>query len=327
MTSISSIDNEKTEIEIIQQKKANQLKKIEQLKNETEEERIKREEKEWKEVEDLIILYQKQFDENHNKEDIIKAKEAMNDLLDRFYPLFRKYFLIITTGNFNYHDFESKLFIRLFINNASLINILKSRNISNTNFQRIKKSFNFIVINYGSLEPDEIITDLQIIFMKQAKKYKTIGRGFCAYLFNSYRYAVARHIKKHLKNPINIQYKNLPYEDSLHVLHLKDLITENDYEEHYYENKLGIPDISWIKGQSCEELFEELSVFERKILVKYYLEMYNDRQIAEEFGIHINTINNNRRHAIEIIAKKLNIDPNTIKRSRRSGRKAILSTI
>ena len=95
-------------------------------------------------------------------------------------------------------------------------------------------------------------------------------------------------------------------------------------EEKYYEDAMGLPDITWISGMSASDVFENLTPIERKMLVKYYLEDWNDRQISEEFGIHINTVNQIRRSAIEKLAQKLNIDPKDIKRSRKSGKQAVI---
>ena len=99
-----------------------------------------------------------------------------------------------------------------------------------------------------------------------------------------------------------------------------------EYEDNYYENLTGLPDISWINGQYCADIFKELTTFQRKILVKYYLEDWNDRQIAEYLGAHINTVNQKRREAIELLCLEQGVDKSTLKRSRNSGKKANLPT-
>ena len=96
---------------------------------------------------------------------------------------------------------------------------------------------------------------------------------------------------------------------------------EEDYCEDY---NTGMPNLEWILGNECSEFFKDLEIIERKILIKYYLEEWNDRQIGEEFGIHINTVNQRRRSAVKKIALKLHIDQKDIKRNRRSGKQAVL---
>ena len=86
---------------------------------------------------------------------------------------------------------------------------------------------------------------------------------------------------------------------------IDDFTTEAvPFEDKLFENEIGIPDISWVSGLGCSELFEQLTPLERKLLVKYYLEDYNDRQVAEGMGMHINTVNARRRSAAEHIRNR-----------------------
>ena len=145
-----------------------------------------------------------------------------------------------------------------------------------------------------------------------------MGKNFCAYIANAYGFEVSRHIKKFIKNPANIAYKNGEYEDYMQFC--KDEIVENCFEDKIYENNLGIPDITWIMGTNCSDVFEVLTPFERKIILRYYLEDYNDRQIAEEFGLHINTCNQKRRQAVIKLAHTLGMSEKDIQRNRNSGK-------
>ena len=101
------------------------------------------------------------------------------------------------------------------------------------------------------------------------------------------------------------------------------VIEEDCFTDKIYENNVGIPDMTWISGQNCSELFQSLAPLDRKLLIKYYMEDYNDRQIAEEFGMHINTVNQKRRQAVVKLANILGISEEEIKRNRKSGKKAL----
>ena len=79
----------------------------------------------------------------------------------------------------------------------------------------------------------------------------------------------------------------------------------------------------WINGKTCNDPFNILNPLERKIIIKYYIEHYNDKQVAEILGFHINTINEKRRHAVAKLAENLNINILEIKRSRHSGKRRI----
>ena len=87
---------------------------------------------------------------------------------------------------------------------------------------------------------------------------------------------------------------------------------------------MGLPYYTWINGQGCSDIFSDLTSIQRKILIKYYLEDWNDKQIAEHTGLHINTVNQKRRVATELIANKTGTPLDSILRSRKSGKKASL---
>lgn len=279
---------------------------------------------EWTEIEELVLKYQAQF--NEDADNIIKteAKESANKLLERFSPFFKKYVTLLKTGQVDWDDMEMKQFISNFIDDIELKKALARKKQKAHYRNEIHQKFNFIIETYGELSEEEILLDLQTLLLIIAQRYKQMGKNFCAYVYNSYRYEVARHIKKYIKNPLNISYKNLQYEDCINGT--SDFEIQNSYEDNYYEDLTGIPNTSWIQGQNCSDIFSCLSPLDRKILVKYYLEEWKDGQIAENLGMHINTVNQKRRSAAKVIAEKLNLDLNSIKRTRKSGKRAILPT-
>ena len=95
-------------------------------------------------------------------------------------------------------------------------------------------------------------------------------------------------------------------------------------EDNYYESIVGLPDYTWVNGDTCSNLFSDFTPYQRKILIKYYLEDYNDRQISELFGTNIGVINSKRRNAIDKLCDLTGIDKEELPRKRKSGRKANL---
>ena len=281
-----------------------------------------RREEEWAQIESLVMEYQKQFEEGADPEQMQKSREAAEELIDRFNPLFRKYINLLRSGQIDFNDKETKLFVSSFVSDDALKRALRRKKQTAEYRAQIYKLFNFVKETYGTLNEDEMMTDLQTILLVMAKRYKQMGKSFCAYIYNSYRYEVARHIKKFIKNPLNIPYKSVVYEDYMKTT--SDQEVEDSFEDRFYEDTMGMPDMSWIRGISCSDMFSELSPLERKLLVKYYLEDWNDRQISEEFGIHINTVNQKRREAATKVAHTLGLTEQDIKRNRKSGKRAVM---
>lgn len=276
---------------------------------------------EYQEIEDLVLTYKKQFEYDATDEEIEDAKIAANELVTRFNPLFKKYIKAIKDTQLDFKDSDTKRFMLCFIGDANLKKSLKSKNQSSKMRHEIYKRVNFVTETYGQLSSEEILIDLQMLLLVLAKRYTPMGRNFCAYLYGAFCYEVSRHIKKYIKNPANIQYKQMRYEDYMQTEE-DELITEC-FEDKLYEDNMGMPDSTWINGLTCSEEFQSLTPLERKILIKYYLEDNNDRQIADLYSIHINTCNHKRRIATAKLAKSFGVDLVDIKRSRKSGKKSL----
>jgi DNA-directed RNA polymerase specialized sigma24 family protein len=267
----------------------------------------------------LVIKFKTQFKPDASAKDKQEAQAAAVKLFKHFAPLFKKYSILLRTGHIDYEDKEMKRFVANFIGDVALRMALKQEHLTAKFTVPINKAFNFIVETYGKQSEEDIMIDLQMLLLVLAKRYKQMGKNFCAYLYNCYLYEVARHIKKFTRNPANIPYRSTEYEDYMQS-YQPHAIT-NDLEDKYYLNSNGVPDGSWITGESCSELFQRLSNEERKLVVKYYIEDYNDRQIAEMFGMHINTVNQKRRRAVFKIADTMGVDITKSKRARKSGKK------
>lgn len=273
---------------------------------------------EWNAIEELVMIYKKQFEDGSTEEEKRESRAAANKLIERFNPLFKKYVLLFKTCQIDFTDSDVKTFIRTFIADPRLHRALK-RTRSKTEFRgEIYKKFAFVCETYGQLSEDDILIDLQMLLLVLAKRYKAMGKNFCAYVHNCFRYEVSRHVKKFIKNPINIGYKNMSYADESNGLN--DAGLENSYEDNYYESETGIPNATWISGETCSDVFNTLSNIERKIIVMYYAEEKNDKQISKALGLHINTINQKRRKAISIIANECDIDISEVRRNRHSGK-------
>ena len=279
----------------------------------------------WNIIDDLIEVYQRQF-----KEDILpdsKEKEeidrAANLLLEKFQPVFKKYITLIKTGQINFKNSEQKQFVAFFIDDAKLRKALYSRNpLNSKQSQLITYKFGFVKETYGTLDEEEILTDLYVIFFILARRYKRTNRSFCCYLYNAFKYEMFRHIKSFTNNPANIYYKNISYEEvtldgDLQLVNESEKIP--DIESDLSTDEDGQLTSAWVAGLACSEIFRELTPLERKILEMYYVKNMSARQIADTFHIHTNTCNKRRHEAIKKLADKLGIDPSTAIRTRNIG--------
>ena len=268
--------------------------------------------REWNEIEELVLNYQ-YYLTAEEKPTINPA----NELLERFSPLFKKYLSLIKYNQIDFNDMEQKSFVSLFIDDRILRRMLNRKVTPNSYKSDIYQKSNFIKETYGINNEEDILYDLYICFLNVARRYKQIGKNFCAYLYNVYKHEVARFIKAYIKNPLSIPYKNFQYEDFINGS--EDVLIIEEQESSYYESLTGLPDMSWILGDTCSCDFLFLSPLQRKIIIKYYLEDWSDRQIAESMGIQTSSINSKRREALSLLCQHFNVEQSTLKRMRKSG--------
>ena len=268
--------------------------------------------REWNEIEELVLNYQYYLTS--------EEKPVVNpsaELLERFSPLFKKYLSLIKYNQIDFNDMEQKSFVSLFIDDRILRRMLNRKITPNSYKSDIYQKSNFIKETYGINNEEDIMYDLYICFLNVARRYKQIGKNFCAYLYNVYKHEVARFIKAYIKNPLSIPYKNFQYEDFINGS--EDILIIEEQESSYYESLTGLPDMSWVLGDTCSCDFLFLSPLQRKIIIKYYLEDWSDRQIAESMGIQTSSINSKRREALTLLCQHFNVDSSTLKRMRKSG--------
>lgn len=274
-------------------------------------------EDEWERIDDLVATYQKVFTENPLTETTRKKSDkAGEELLNLFFPFLYKYLNIITSGNINWNNYEQRLFVSMFMDSKEARSALYSKKPIRKHLkEEITARFNFIKETYGNYEEDYIMIDLQMLFFVLAKRYKKTNRSFCCYLYNAYYFEVFRHIQKLLKNPLNIHYRSISF-DVEDNPELKQIEYECDMDYYIMTDDYGLPTIHWISGKDCSDEFKKLSPLERKILTRYYIERKADSDIAEELGIHTNTCNNRRHHALRKICEARGVPLSEVKRSR-----------
>lgn len=244
-----------------------------------------KQEQEWREVEELVMQYQEQFKCPNNTEIKEIADKAMIELLERFYPLFKKYIILIKSGQINFNDAETRKFLITFMVDATSKRALKQKHVASDKRANIYHRFNFIKEIYGRVEEEEMLCDLQLCFMTLANRYKQMGRNYCAYVYNAFYHEVSRMIKKYIENPQNIHYRNSEYEDYMQNEFDEIQQIETPIEEKIFLTEDGIPSYEWIQGDNCDSAFAELDATDRKILVLFYLERFTDKQISQQLGM------------------------------------------
>lgn len=277
----------------------------------------------WEIIENLVLEYQKQFEDKDDKIQKMKSDDAGYELIKRFYPLVRKYMIMIKTGELSFRNVESKMFVATFIDDRELQRYMGRKYMPRNMKEKALEKFAFVKHTYGSQSDDDILSDLHMCLLILARRYKQTGRNFCGYVYQVYRYEVSRHIKKYIKDIFSGDYRKVELDKGEVLAHLT--YNEKDYIERHetYEDNMGIPDVDWIAGIDCSPSFKALTNRERFYIVKYYMEEYSDRDLADMLGITIARANTERREAARSLAYFCDISPENIIRKKNSRKRLV----
>lgn len=258
-------------------------------------------------------------EEEHNIDELVSSYQAgsqeAGEQLLRIYgghPEFKsmtlylgKYYKMLRYGKFEFKDRDSRLFIRLFIEDA----ITRDALSKSYQYKKVKedatRKLGTVCQSLKILEDEDLKQDLRILFLQQCMRYKKENRTFGAYLYNSYRFAVKNYIKA-LQKPAE-PYIHMPKElMRLAEDKVKDGTADIDLKDIAFvqapvialDDELGN---SWVRGLTCGDEFKELTQLQRLIIKLNYHEGWSDGRIADMMGIHINTIFRQRTKADKLV--------------------------
>lgn len=212
-----------------------------------------------------------------------------------------KYFALLRFGVIKFNDRDTRQFLRQFTSDETLHKAL----IPNYQYAHTKKATRKLVqmINYRMrhITDEDLINDLCLLLLTQARKYKKQGKkkNFCGYLFNSYRYKVYAHYK--------YLFKDLLYSHRIEMLedyrdeNSEIIIEETLRSDLYFQNEKEQIGLNWILGKTADYPFNQLNNFERTLISLYDYKGMTYEEVGAQMGYHRDTIWNKRKQ----IKKKL----------------------
>ncbi len=256
-------------------------------------------EKATRKIERLVLIY-KQF----------KDPQAFTELLFLLKPITKTYEKILIEQKICYHSKSALQFYATLLG-PEVLNYKESQESA------IQNRMGTFLKTYGAQDPEDIRQDIYSAIMIMINRYKSEGRSFLTYLSRCLHFEIARKVKAHAKS-LTLWHSNVThYGDGF-----GDLVGgETKSEDPFFDesgDEFGYLKEEWIE-QGGDEVFADLSSFERRILFLYYQEELNDRQISKLLGMHINTVNQRRREAAEKLSQKTGLP---VRRERKSGKKA-----
>lgn len=233
---------------------------------------------------------------------------AASKLIEAFDGYIEKFVRLLYEGKVNLDDRDSRRFLSLFIPDNETRKALRRKRQSGKVRDIAHRTASFLQRSCSSSTREDIKQELICVLLKLANRYKKKKKrsNFAGYIYTSFAFELNRSIRPLVRDPLTFAGNlHIPYLDTEYVDEDGNPIDENDP----YEHKLVSPldedlGTNWIHGLTSNPLFSRLSALDRLILKMYYVDEFNDREISDRTGFHINTINSRRRAAKAFIERE-----------------------
>ena len=262
-------------------------------------ERIEYTLEDYKYVDSLIEQYQS--GENQD--------EAIDELIKLFKPYLNKFFNIIRKGQLNLKDYDSRMFISMFIDDSNIRrDLARNRQPSSVQHEAHMKA-EWLADAFKRTDNEDIMQDLKTVLITQANRFtkKKKRVGFVGYLNNSFRFELRRVLDSHTRDPLTYSSTRIiSYNDTENIDNGSNFAdTPYFMEDEYLAIMDEELDINWIYGSTCHPVFKNLAPLDRLILRMSHLENMSDVEISRKTGFHVNTIRKRKKKAIKDIEKKM----------------------
>lgn len=265
------------------------------------------------------------------------SKDAGQELINSFRSMLNKYISLIVYGQYSIEDYSIRSFIKLFVEEEHERLKINSYFVNGHGQMIADKTVAKIVGIFSNNDKEDIQQEICAIFLSMCHKYKDTKPSFHNYVKRNFHYYVFRYLEKLSKDPVarGLYYQKkifniynsdqqLPIEETICDKNAQKEIDEVlDYVELFYNLQLSIAIIekdmtiniydeeflnnNWINGITCSNIFKDLTTFERRILVMWYMKDNTDSEIAEMFGLCRGTINKKRACAKSKLKKTVRL--------------------
>jgi RNA polymerase sigma factor (sigma-70 family) len=234
-------------------------------------------------------------------------KDAAEELINQMSPYMIKYFKIIRLGVIDLSDRDSRRFISLFIEKYEAREKLKMKFQSRDARNEAYQAALMVQSMCSQIPSEDIIQELIVALLTLAKRFTRHKKkvNFCGYLYNAFRFELARRIKSITIDPLTHRSDfNLSYDDNEY---LNDEDSAGDEASYMTEPMMALEEDlgnSWQRGLTCSDTFADLTQLQRIILKLYYIDGESDTSIANRLNLHRNTVKSQRLKAKEILRLK-----------------------
>lgn len=231
------------------------------------------------------------------------------ELINAFDPYFKKYIKLLKHAGIDLKDKDSRRFISLFISDAEARYGLVRRFQPKEARESAQKAAIMLKKLCEPYTEEDLKQDFCVILLNLCRRYvkKSKKKNFCGYLYNVFRYELHRRLAETTRDPLTYSASNtVSFNDTEHLTPDVDLYDDGDRIDWTpvlkVEEDLGN---NWVRGLTCDKMFLDLTTLQRLIIKEAYMNGYSDYKIANDLGMHRNTILRNRMKAEDVIADSM----------------------
>lgn len=250
--------------------------------------------------------------------------DAGLELANAFNGFLLKYVNLVNTGAFRLKDKTSRNFVGLYMKQPNMRNNRHAYTKIDGMVDYLRLTVENIRYIYSKISREELVQASMISLLQMAKRYNPQNdrHSFHLYVDRVYHYYFHNEIKIFINDPASLQ-TTLSFDE--HDFMLIDHDSEHEYKKVInkveYKNRVDnadgllrmendacpydqtIFDINWINGLTCGPEFQDLSIFERRMVKMHYQDKMYDEAIANHFGMSRETITRKRNIAIKKIRR------------------------
>jgi hypothetical protein len=157
-------------------------------------------------------------------------QDAAEELINQLSPYMIKFFKIIRLGVIDLNDRDSRRFISLFIDDYGARDKLKKKFQSRDARNEAYQAALMVQSMCSQIPAEDIVQELIVILLTLAKRFIKHRKkvNFCGYLYNGFRFELARRIKIITVDPLTHRTDfNVSFDDGEYISD-EDLIDENE---------------------------------------------------------------------------------------------------
>ncbi len=233
-------------------------------------------------------------------------KDAAEELIVGFEPYLNKYIGLLKYDAVDIRNRDTRSFLSLFVNDKAIRISLARSKFPKQAYKAVHDVAAMLNKTCEGIDEEDLRQELIVVLLTLAKRFKKQGKkkNFCGYVYNTFRYEIARRIMDITRDPLVFRiHSNIRFDDEIYETEEEDTtssipgmpVVEDD-------DDLGN---NWVLGHTCSEEFLDLTRLERLVLKMSLVDGIEDTIIAQKLGMHRHTIKNKKDKGIEKIRQSV----------------------